>query len=153
MPKTYFDAGALAKLYIVEEGSDFVQKKARAAREMPLNELQETELRNAIHAATGRGTISTEAGTAALTYFENDIREGVLSMESPDWPAVWKRASHLARLHTAKILCRTLDILHVAAAEHCEAELFVTGDTRQFKLCKAVGLPAAFVNTSHRAHP
>lgn len=130
-----------------------MQKKARAAREIPLNELQETELRNAIHAATGRGTISSEAGTAALTYFENDIREGVLSMESPDWPAVWKRASHLARLHAAKILCRMLDILHVAAAEHSEAELFVTGDTRQFKLCKAIGLPAALAPPSCGVHP
>jgi predicted nucleic acid-binding protein len=66
-------------------------------------------------------------------------------MEMLDWPLVWNRAAHLARLHTRKLLCRTLDTLHVAAAEACGADLLVTGDKRQFKLASAVGLPTALV--------
>lgn len=69
-------------------------------------------------------------------------------MEILDWPAVWNRAGHLARLHTRELLCRTLDILHVAAAESCGADLFVTGNKRQFKLAGAVGLPAVLVPES-----
>jgi len=142
---TYFDSGALVKLYIVEPGSEFVQAKAMAAKLIPLNQLQETEVRNAIHAAVGRNIVSADAANRALEHLAEDIRAGVLAQESPDWPVIWSRAAHLARLHTRKLLCRTLDILHVAAAESCGADLFVTGDARQFKLCKAVGLPAQMV--------
>ncbi len=145
MPRTYFDTGALVKLYLVEEGSAFVQRKAMAATSMPLIALQETELRNALHAAIGRGSVSPKAGAMALEHFETDLAEGVWDVEMPDWSSVWNRAAHLAKLHTRKILCRTLDILHVAAAETCEAELVVTGDSRQFRFCKAVGLPVALV--------
>jgi uncharacterized protein len=145
MSKVYFDTGALVKLYIVESGSEFVQRKARAASSIPLNELQETELRNAIHAAIGRQTISPTAGAMALEHLDSDLRAGVLKQASVDWPPVWSRAAHLGRLHTEKLLCRTLDILHVAAAEACGADLVVTGDLRQFKLCKAAGLPVVRV--------
>lgn len=141
MSKVYFDTGALVKLYIVEPGSEFVQRKARAASSIPLNELQETELRNAIHAAVGRKAISSTAGAKALENLDSDLRRGILTHAAVDWPSVWSRAAHLARLHTEKLLCRTLDILHVAAAEACGADLVVTGDARQFKLCKAAGLP------------
>ena len=145
MSKVYFDTGALVKLYIVESGSEFVQRKATAATSIPLNELQETELRNAIHAAIGRQTISPTAGAMALEHVDSDLRAGVLTHAAVDWSAVWSRAAHLARLHTEKLLCRTLDILHVAAAEACGADLVVTGDSRQFKLCKAAGLPVVRV--------
>ncbi|MFM8830163.1 MAG: type II toxin-antitoxin system VapC family toxin [Spartobacteria bacterium] len=145
MSKVYFDTGALVKLYIVEPGSEFVQRKARAASSIPLNQLQETELRNAIHAAVGRNAISSIAGAMAREHLDSDLRAGVLTPAAVDWPPVWLRAAHLARLHTEKLLCRTLDILHVAAAEACGADLVVTGDLRQFKLCKAVGLPVVCV--------
>jgi hypothetical protein len=62
-----------------------------------------------------------------------------------DWKLVWQRSAHLAHLHTQKLLCRTLDTLHVAAAESCCADLLVTGDKRQFQLGKAVGLPTLLV--------
>ena len=145
MTKVYFDTGALVKLYIVESGSAYVERKARAASLIPLNQLQETELRNAIHTAVGRKTIPAAAGALALEHLDSDLRSGVLATTSIDWGTTWTRAAHLARLHTTKILCRTLDILHVAAAESCGCDLFVTGDERQFRLCKAVGVPVARV--------
>ncbi len=141
MSKVYFDTGALVKLYIVEEGINFVQGKARSAASIPLNQLQETELRNAIHAAVGRNAIPPAAGASALENVESDIRAGILVPAAVDWPQVWSRAAHLARLHTAKLLCHTMDILHVAAAEACGADVLATSNHRQFKLCKAAGLP------------
>ena len=70
------------------------------------------------------------------------------TVEMLDWPVVWNRSAHLARPHTRKLLCRTLDILHVAAAEACGADLLLTGDKRQFKLASVVGLPAVLVPES-----
>lgn len=148
MSKVYFDTGALVKLYIFEPGSDFVQRQAQKAKSIPFNQLQETELRNAIHAAIGQKSIPSVAGLSALEHIDSDTNNGILSMEMLDWPVVWNRAAHLARLHTRKLLCRTLDILHVSAAEACGADLLVTGDKRQFKLASAVGLPAVLVPES-----
>lgn len=60
----------------------------------------------------------------------------------PDWPLIGSRGNQLATRHTPKILCRTLDILHVAIAEISRCACLVTGDERQFRLCQAIGLDA-----------
>jgi PIN domain nuclease of toxin-antitoxin system len=51
MHKLYLDTGALVRLYIIEQGSEFVQKTAQSANILPIQTLQITELRNALHAA------------------------------------------------------------------------------------------------------
>jgi predicted nucleic acid-binding protein len=145
MAKTYFDTGALVKLYIVERGSDFVQNIARRTGAIGINPLQETELRNAILAAEGRRTVSREAARCSLDNFEEDLQNGVFIRESPEWAWVYRRADILARQYTPRFLCRTLDILHIAAAELSGAERIVTGDQRQQKLAKAIGLKVAKV--------
>jgi predicted nucleic acid-binding protein len=140
MAKIYFDTGALVKLYIVESGSHFVQKKAQEAKAIPLNPLQDTELRNAILAAGGRQTIDQGAVRQTLANLDEDIRQGFFCSETPDWPWIWQRANLLARQYTPTLLCRTLDILHVAAAEFSAVDEVVTGDLRQYRLCQAVDL-------------
>ena len=145
MSKTYFDTGALVKLYIVERGSDFVQNIARRTGAIGINPLQETELRNAILAAEGRRIVSREAARRSLDNFEEDLQNGVFIRESPEWAWVYRRADILARQYTPRFLCRTLDILHIAAAELSGAERIVTGDQRQQKLAKATGLKVAKV--------
>jgi predicted nucleic acid-binding protein len=140
MAKTYFDTGALVKLYIVESGSTFVQNLAQRSGVISLNPLQETELRNAILAASGRRMISREAARRSLENLDEDLQTGVFYRESPDWAWIYRRADLMARQYTPRFLCRTLDILHIAAAELSGADRIVTGDTRQQKLAKAVGL-------------
>lgn len=148
--KVYFDSGALVKLYIVEPGSTFVQNKARRAEVIPINPLQETELRNAILAAGGRRSIAREAMRRSLDNFEEDLATGVFIRETPEWPWIYRRADLLARQYTPRFLCRTLDILHVAAAELCGADQIVTGDQRQQKLAKAIGMAVVKVPTAGR---
>lgn len=145
MTRTYFDTGALVKLYIVERGSDFVQNIARRTGAIGINPLQETELRNAILAAGGRRTVSREAARRSLDNLEEDLQTGVFTRESPEWAWIYRRADIIARQYTPRFLCRTLDILHIAAAELSGAERIVTGDQRQQKLAKAIGLKVAKV--------
>ncbi len=57
-----------------------------------------------------------------------------------------KRADALAVNHTGEILCRTLDILHVALAELAGAGVVVTGDRRQAALCERIGLEVIFIH-------
>ena len=136
MAKVYFDTGALVKLYIVEPGSTFVQNKARRAEVIPINPLQETELRKAMR--------------RSLDTFDEDLATGVFTRETPEWPWIYRRADLLARQYTPRFLCRTLDILHVAAAELCGADQIVTGDQRQQKLAKAIGMAVVKVPTAGR---
>lgn len=143
MSKLYLDTGALVKLYLIEPGTEFIQGKAEKADCLPLNPLQELELRNALLAAHGRGWVDQCVLRETLENLEQDIKEGYFSKEFPDWPSLWKRASVLANRHTTDLLCRTLDILHVAAAEVSEADEMVTGDQRQRKLCEAIGFPVS----------
>lgn len=140
MKKLYLDTGALVKLYIVEEGSEWVQQQAGSSELLPLNPLQGTEFRNAVLASCGRGIISETAMRQTFTHFDQDIREGFFTMEMPDWAVLWQRTTELALQHTPSLLCRTLDILHVALAESCGSDAILTGDKRQAALCEKVGL-------------
>lgn len=140
MATVYLDTGALVKLYVVEDGSDFVQKRAARAAFLPINPLQTTELRNAVLAAGGRGAITPAAARDTLANFDEDLEAGYFQRIHPDWEKLWARADELARRHTPRVLCRTLDILHVAAAEQCGADQIITGDRRQQRLAKATGL-------------
>ena len=66
-----------------------------------------------------------------------------MSPISPDrtlWRAALDRTAELSRTHTAKLGTRALDVLHVASALELGARTFVTYDTRQAALAKAVGL-------------
>ena len=150
MAKVYFDTGALVKLYIVEPGSVFVQNRAQRAGVIPINPLQETELRNAILAAGGRRVIGREAMRRSLDNLDEDLSTGVFTRETPEWPWIYRRADLLARQYTPRFLCRALDILHVAAAELSGADQIVTGDQRQQKLAKAIGISVVKVPSTGR---
>jgi predicted nucleic acid-binding protein len=47
----------------------------------------------------------------------------------------------LAHQHTARLGCRSLDVLQVAAAVLAGIERFVTADRRQSQLARRAGLP------------
>jgi predicted nucleic acid-binding protein len=56
------------------------------------------------------------------------------------WGRLLKEAESLAEHHTPTTGCRSLDILHVAAALVSGATEFVTFDTRQGRLAQLAGL-------------
>jgi predicted nucleic acid-binding protein len=141
----YLDTSALVKLYIVEPGSEAVQLRCQQADELILGPLQETELRNAILAACGRDIIDKATMGKTLNNLETDLAEGAYQRHQPDWPLVWQRSNGLAAAHTPQILCRTLDILHVAIAEQAECTRLITSDERQFALCQAIGLKTEMI--------
>lgn len=143
--RVYFDSSALVKLYIVESGSEDVQQRCHQADKLILCPLQETEVRNALLAAGGRGILSRTAMLKTLKNLESDLAHGFFERHQPDWPLIWQRSNEMATRHTPKILCRTLDILHVAIAEISECACLVTGDDRQFRLSKAIRLRAELI--------
>ena len=78
--------------------------------------------------------------TAARALVEADLKSGVLTSAGGDWPNLFREAVKLAEQHTGAIGCRSMDILHCAAAKVLAATDFLTTDARQQKLAAAIGL-------------
>jgi predicted nucleic acid-binding protein len=56
------------------------------------------------------------------------------------WRGTLQRAADIAREHTPRLGCRSLDVLHVATALQLGFRQFLTFDRRQQQLARAVGL-------------
>jgi hypothetical protein len=78
--------------------------------------------------------------TAASALIEADLKSGVLTSAGGDWPNLFREAVKLGEQHTGTIGCRSLDILHCAAAKVLAATEFISTDTRQKALATAMGL-------------
>lgn len=137
---TYFDSGALVKIYVKERSSEEVISLAAAEKQIPLFPLHELEIRNALRAQIGRNYLLIEEFEGAVTAFNEDIHASRLKQISPDWPFIYKKAEELSSLHTAELLCRALDILHVACAQYLSCNWFITGDKRQANLAERANL-------------
>lgn len=59
---------------------------------------------------------------------------------SVDLEAVLARAAELSRAHAARLLARSLDLIHVACAHLVRCRVFVSADDRQLAVAKATGL-------------
>ena len=78
--------------------------------------------------------------TAARALVEADLQAGVLVSASGEWTGILKEAVKLAEQHSGSLGCRSLDVLHCAAAKVLAAGEFLSTDVRQKKLATAMGL-------------
>jgi predicted nucleic acid-binding protein len=135
----YLDTGCLVKLYYPEPES---QKVSAFVKGKPIcfNPLHELEFTNALYLKLFHRGATPAQVQAAAALVESDLKSGVLLAAAADWEKVFRAASDLARLHSAGFGCRSLDVLHCAAAMKMEASEFLTTDTRQKQLAAAMGL-------------
>jgi len=135
----YLDTGCFVKLYYPEPDSArviaLIQGKAVGCT--PLHEL---EFVNALQLKTFFKHATAQQVTAARGLVAADLRSGVLVSADGDWPDIFREAVKLAEQHTGMVGCRSLDILHCAAAKVLAATEFISTDTRQKKLAVAMGL-------------
>jgi predicted nucleic acid-binding protein len=135
----YLDTGCLVKLYYPEPDSAKVAKLVggEVIAFVPLHGL---ELANALEQKLFRKEArpAQVRGTHALV--EADLRAGVLHRPPVVWEDVLEDATKLARAHTRTMGCRSLDILHCAAARRLGATAFLTTDARQRRLALAMGV-------------
>ncbi|MBI2517836.1 MAG: type II toxin-antitoxin system VapC family toxin [Opitutae bacterium] len=138
--KTYFDSSALVKIYVTEAHSDRARKEAQAVPQIPFTWLHTLEVGNALRVLAGGGLLSAEESRALLGQMEDDQQAQRLVSMTMEWPKVFHDAVQLSRGHAARLLCRSLDILHVAVAAELGCARFVSADDRQLALAKAAGL-------------
>jgi predicted nucleic acid-binding protein len=137
---TYFDTSALVKLYVSETHSGRAREAAAQAGQLVCTPLQSLELHSAIRQLVGRGTLSAAGLVLFEQHFAADVKTGRVIEKSIDLPGVFRRAEQLTRTHTERLLCRTLDVLHVATALELGYQNFVSADDRQLALARAAGL-------------
>jgi predicted nucleic acid-binding protein len=136
---TYLDTGCLVKLYYPEPDSAKVIAliQGKPVCYTPLHEL---EFVNALQLKVFLKTATVAQTTAARALVEGDLKSGVLVAARSDWDSVFQEAVKLAQQHSAVFGCRSLDVLHCAAAKVLAVTEFISTDARQKKLASAMGL-------------
>jgi hypothetical protein len=136
---TYLDTGCFVKLYYPEPDSPQVIAKIQG-KSICYTPLHEVEFINALQLKLFLKSATIQQITAARALVEADAKSGVLAMKSSSWPDIFNETVKLSEQHTATIGCRSLDILHCAAAKILSATEFISTDARQAKLAAAMGL-------------
>jgi hypothetical protein len=137
----YFDSAIIVKLYVQEATSrDAIRLVGAYAAPYVLTQWQALEVRNAIRLEAFRAEITAAEMNRSIAAFEEDVASGRWQRPAYTAAAVEQKADELSAGHSATLGCRTLDIIHVAAAVVLEAREFVTFDARQGALAKQVRL-------------
>ena len=104
-----------------------------------VTELHRCELAHSLEQQVFRAKASPADTKIASIDFERDCNAGLWRLVDLP-PSAFRTCITLAQRFTARLGCRTLDALHVAAALELEAEEFWTFDERQNQLAAAAGL-------------
>ncbi|HET9783933.1 MAG TPA: type II toxin-antitoxin system VapC family toxin [Terriglobales bacterium] len=139
----YWDTSALVSLYVPDIHSAAAAKALTGhSAAILFTGLHELELTNAIALRVFRREITPLAARQSLAALASDRRQGLFV--DAHWPeSCFATAGRLAERTTSRLGCRSLDLLHVAAALELQATGFLTFDKRQRSLARAGGLSAA----------
>jgi predicted nucleic acid-binding protein len=140
----YLDTSCLVKLYYPEPDSHKVATFI-AGRPICFNPLHELEFTNALHLKLFHRSATAAQVQAAAGLVEADVQSGVLLPPLTNWEKIFRSAAELARKHSSSFGCRSLDVLHCAAALALESEEFLSTDARQKQLAEAMGLKVATI--------
>ena len=113
---------------------------ARTAFSLPFTPLHRVEVRNALRNAVAFGDMERAGCQLAFQQIEEDLRDGILIHTAVEWTNIFRRADELSEQYAAREGQRTVDLLHVAIALECRAEIFISFDRRQRRLAAAAGL-------------
>jgi len=137
----YFDSAIIVKLYVQEATSpDAIRLVGSYVAPYVLTQWQELEVKNAVRLKAFRAEITAAEMNQSIAAFEQDIATGRWQRPAYTAATVEQKADELSAGHSAVLGCRTLDIIHVAAALVLGATELVTFDGRQGALAKQVGL-------------
>jgi predicted nucleic acid-binding protein len=138
----WLDTSVLVSLYVPEPRSERVARLVRRCGEPVLfSQLHELEVVSALRLRLFRHEGVRKMVDATVARLQEDLHDGTLHRPAIDWPLTMAKAIELANQHTARLGCRSLDLLHVAAAVLSGSRRFVTADRRQSQAARRAGLP------------
>ena len=131
--KLLTDSSALAKRYILEEGSDKIDQFLQKASQLGLCTILVPEIISGLNRRRREQILSSDDYRTVKRQLLEDVHDAIVLQVTP---AV---ISHSVKLLETNIL-RAMDALHIACALDWQAELFVTADKRQYKAAQNAGL-------------
>src|ERR1043166_5006583 len=141
MMDAYFDSAIIVKLYVQEATSaDAIRLVGAYVAPYALTQWQTLEIKNAIRLKGFRDEITAAAMNQSIAAFGPDTATGRWQRPAYAAAPVEQRADELSAGHAATLGCRTLDIIHVAAALVLGIKEFVTFDGREGALAEKGGL-------------
>jgi len=136
----YLDTSAFIKLYILEPGSDSVNALVTThATPLPIWDLHQIEFYNALSLKVFRDELRPEEAETLIDHFSLRRKDRVYYSPPLDRKELTDLCLQLT-MHSRKIGCRSLDIMHVAAAKLFSIGKFITFDKRQAELGEKAGL-------------
>jgi predicted nucleic acid-binding protein len=139
--RIYFDPSVLIALYLPEPLSPAARTLVEEyAQPIPLNELQELEVKNGLRQKVLRGEITEAELARALRVFDDDVVQKKLQTKKVAWRLIYRKAQDISRRLSVKQVCRSFDLLHVAVSVVSNVKRFATFDVDQSKLALSAGL-------------
>jgi predicted nucleic acid-binding protein len=136
----YLDTSAFLKLHVREAGSEAVQKLVVAqSQPLPVWDTLEMEFANALWLKVFWKEIKEADARRQLVLFEDRRKRGQYFTAELSRSRLLDRFRVLAA-RTPETGCRTMDVMHVAAALELEAVMLVSFDERQRRLAELAGL-------------
>jgi len=144
----YLDTSAFLKLYVLEPGSETVQRVVEKRSDpLPVWEIQEMEFVNALELKVFWNEIPIADAKRLIDLFHDRKSRGLYfapEIKRSELMADFRRLSG----YTAENGCRTMDILHVACPCQLKPEQFISFDARQKKLAVHAGLQVTDLDAS-----
>jgi len=131
--KVFFDSSAFAKRYIIEPGSDKVERICSQSSMLGVSSICLPEIISALCRLRRQSAITEDQYEAAKQALLRDLHDALVCNITP---SVIKQSIHI--LETSKV--RSLDALHIACALEFEAEAFISSDVQQLSAAKTAGL-------------
>jgi len=133
----YADTSVLVALYVQEVGTAVADAWIQSLDgRLWLTPFHRLELRNAVELRLFRKEITKTQAAKVLGQFADDLGSVYVSADLPR--ETFTRAVDLAAAKTARVGTRTLDVLHVAAAQELQATSFWTFDERQARIARDI---------------
>lgn len=131
--KLLLDSSALAKRYVVEDGSEAVDRLLQGASQLGLCVLVVPEIVSGLNRRVREKALSGRDYGKAKRHLLADVHDAMMLQLTP---AVISQAVKLLETNTL----RAMDALHIACALEWGADHFASADQRQQKAAKKAGL-------------
>lgn len=138
----YCDTSFLLALYVRRDffNPPALKAAAKLTDPIPYTLLGELELLNGIHRILAARIVSRSEHDTILRQIGQDEADGFFVRSPINQGDHFAKARELSRRHTPTLSCRSVDILHVAAALLVGATRFASFDSKQRTLANAAGL-------------
>ncbi|MDI1334579.1 MAG: type II toxin-antitoxin system VapC family toxin [Lacunisphaera sp.] len=150
--KPYADTSFFTRVYLSLPGSEQADRlvalaKSSGAPLLPITWLHRMELANAFELSVwlgkqgGHPRVTPQNAAVALETFQTDLAaEAFLGSATVEVSRLQPLFEEMVARHTAKLGCRTYDILHVVSARLLGCDRFFSFDARANRLAQIEGL-------------